>query len=344
MPEENDGKKTAALKFPTLSVGPSPHIKSDETVRSLMLSVVIALLPAFIWGIFIFGLRALIVVLISVCSAVLSEFLFEKLLKRKVTVFDCSAIVTGLLLGLNLPVAVPLWLPAVGAAFAIIVVKQLFGGIGKNFLNPALAARVFLFSWTGEMTKFTAPFAKLPLFSSDIDAVASATPLKYLNAGELPTGTSLLDAIIGNTSGCIGEVSALLLFLGGIYLVARKVITLHIPLAFIGTVALLTYLFPLGDMDVSFPLYSIFSGAVFIGAFFMATDYSTSPLNPAGKIIYGCGCGALTVLIRYFGSYPEGVSFAILIMNLLVWFIDKLTAPRTFGKSKSKEKKSEAAK
>lgn len=322
-----------------LTVAPGPHIRAGDGVTGIMLTVMIALIPSFVWGIYVFGPRAALVVLIAVISAVATEAAVQYILKRPITVKDCSAALTGLLLGLNLPVSVPLWMPFIGSVFAILVVKQLFGGIGKNFLNPALAARVFLFSWTPEMTRFTAPFTKLPLFSSHIDAVAEATPLSYLNNGEMPYGVTLLDAVLGNTAGCIGEVSSLLLILGGLFLVVRRVISLHIPAAFIGTVFALTYLFPKGDLDVQFPLYSIFSGAVMLGAFFMATDYTTSPLTNTGKIIFGVGCGALTVAIRYFGGYPEGVSFAILIMNITVPFIDKLTAPKPYGYVKESGKK-----
>ena len=324
-----------------LTVSPNPHIKSSETTTSLMLCVIVALLPATVWGVYQFGLRALMIILVSIVSCVASEALSSLIFKLKFSITDLSAVVTGLLLGLNLPVSVPLWMPAVGGVFAIVIVKQLFGGIGKNFLNPALCARVFLFSWAHEMTFFTAPKTALPLFSSDIDAVSAATPLASLNEGALPS-TPIFDLFIGRQPGCIGEVSAMLLLAGGLFLIIRKVISVRIPLAFIGTVFALTYFFPLGDQDVHFAIASVFSGALFLGAFFMATDYTTSPCTPIGQIIYGVGCGALTVLIRYFGGYPEGVSFAILIMNLFVWFIDKFTKPKPFGYVKpEKPKKAE---
>ena len=327
-----------------LTVSPNPHIRSDESTSSLMLCVIIALLPATVWGVYQFGLRALTVILVSIVSCVTAEILSALILKLRISVSDLSAVVTGLLLGLNLPVSVPLWMPAVGGVFAIVIVKQLFGGIGKNFLNPALCARVFLFSWASEMTFFTAPKTELPVFSSKIDAVSAATPLASLNEGMLPN-VQIADLFIGKQAGCIGEISAMLLLAGGIFLMVRKVISFRIPVAFIGTVFALTYFFPKGDQDIHFAIASVFSGALFLGAFFMATDYTTSPCTSVGQIIYGVGCGALTVLIRYFGGYPEGVSFAILIMNLFVWFIDKYTRPKPFGHVKpKKEKKAEGGK
>ena len=315
-----------------LTVSPSPHIKSADTTATVMLDVLIALAPAFIWGVFQFGVRALAIAAVSIGFCILWEALTEYLLKRPITVSDLSAAVTGLLLAMNLPVTVPLWMPVVGSFFAIVIVKQLFGGIGKNFVNPALAARVFLFSWASEMSAFPAVGEKISSFAITVpDAVTSATPLATLKTGALPD-TNLFAMIVGNMSGTIGEVSSLLLIAGGIYLLVRRVITWHIPVAYIGTVAALTFLFPrTTGVSVDFMLYEIFAGGLMLGAIFMATDYSTSPVTPVGRIVYGVGCGALTVLIRYFGSYPEGVSFSILIMNMLVWYIDKLTMPRRFG-------------
>lgn len=324
-----------------LTVSQGPHIRRLGGTSGIMLSVVIALIPAFVWGIYVFGLRAAVVVGIAVASAIVSEALCQLCLRRKITVSDGSAAVTGLLIGLNLPVSVPLWMPLVGSVFAIVVVKQIFGGLGRNFLNPALAARVFLFSWASEMTAFTAPGVKLPVFGSELDAVATATPLSFILEGQLPPDVTLFDAITGNMPGCIGEISAVLLILGGVFLLVRRVITWHIPVTFIGTVFLLSYLFPIGDLDIQFPLYSIFSGGLMLGAFFMATDYVTSPITASGKVIFGVGCGALTVFIRYFGGYPEGVSFAILIMNVLVPFINKLTVPTPYGSVKKAKKEGE---
>ena len=329
-------KDPAKVPVPVfLTVSPSPHIRNPENISSIMLDVLIALMPAFLWGVYVFGWRALMIGVLSVASCVGFEALTEKILKCPITVSDLSAAVTGLLLAMNLPVSVPLWMPVVGGFFAIVVVKQIFGGIGKNFVNPALAARVFLFTaWAGFMSRFPAAGAKinsLAIELHDSDIIAGATPLASLKEGVLPE-VHLLDSIIGNVGGCIGEVSAFMLAAGGIYMLVRRVITWHIPVAYIGTVALLTYIFPQhGGVAAEFMLAEIFSGGLFIGAIFMATDYTTSPVTAKGRLIFGVGCGCLTVLIRYFGTYPEGVSFAILIMNVLVGYIDKLTIPRRFG-------------
>ena len=335
--ETAHGGKRAQKKItfpPLLTVQSSPHIKSPDTTASVMLDVLIALIPAFAWGVYVFGMRALALAAVSVASAVGFEALTQFLLRSPVTIGDLSAAVTGLLLAMNLPVTVPLWFPVVGAFFAIVVVKQLFGGIGKNFVNPALAARVFLFSWANEMNTFQAFGTKITSTAvtlAESDITATATPLASLKNGALPS-ESLFDMITGNISGCIVEVSSLLIIAGGIYLLVRGVITWHIPAAYIGTVAILTLLFPkYGGVAYEFMFYELFAGGLMLGAFFMATDYSTSPVTPVGRMIYGAGCGAITVLIRYFGSYPEGVSFAILVMNLLIYYIDKATKPRRFG-------------
>jgi len=240
---------------------------------------------------------------------------------------------------MNLPAAAPLWLGIVGSFFAVIVVKGLFGGIGKNIVNPALAARVFMFAWPTEMGLFPKAGERINDLSvnlSGADAIAGATPLASLGAGKLPEDVSLFDMIIGNTGGCIGEISAVLLILGGIYLLITKVITWHIPVAFIGTVALVAFFFPHGEMaGIDSMLCHLFSGGLLLGAFFMATDYVTSPVTAKGQIIYGVGCGLITIFIRYFGGYPEGVSFSILIMNLVSGYIDKVTMPKRFGGGKS---------
>lgn len=325
-----------------LTVSPSPHIKSPETTSTIMLDVLIALIPAFVWGAYVFGMRAVAIAFISVISCVVFEAAAQFILHRPVTISDLSACVTGLLLAMNLPVTVPLWMPVVGAFFAIVIVKQLFGGIGKNFVNPALAARVFLFSWASEMSTFNESGTTVNSLSTVLDSadiIAGATPLASLKAGNLPN-VNLFDMLIGNCGGCSGEVSSLLLISGGVYLLIRRVITWHIPAAYIGTVVLLTFIFPQYEgVAFNFMLYELLSGGLILGAVFMATDYSTSPVTPTGRLIYGAGCGVITVLIRYFGSYNEGVSFAILIMNLLVWYIDKATMPRRFGgTSNAKEK------
>ncbi len=325
-----------------LTVSPSPHLKHKDTTRSIMLTVIAALIPAFVWSIVTFGWRSLTICVLSVFFCVLFEFLYQLLMKKPITVLDFSAAVTGLIIAFNLPVTVPLWLLPLAAFFAIIIVKQLFGGIGKNVVNPALAARVFLFSWTGHISgkAFSAPGAEVGAFrmmftGEEIDAIAAATPLATLKSGALPE-TGLFDMFIGHMAGCIGEVSALLLLAGGIILILKKVITWHIPVSFIATVYLVTLIFPVGGINpFDFALYQILSGGLFLGAIFMATDYATSPVTNSGRIVFGIGCGLITVFIRYFGGYPEGVSFAILIMNLLVWYIDRFTKPVKFGGGKN---------
>ena len=323
-----------------LTVTPSPHIRGNATTRSVMGDVLLALAPAAAWGVFVFGVRVITVIFVSVISSVLFEFLYQKLMKKRVMIGDLSAAVTGLLLALNMPATIPLWIPVVGSAFAIILCKQLFGGLGKNFVNPAMAARVFMFScWPTEMNTYSKPFARLGLFASpaiSADVTASATPLADMTVSE---GTPLLDLFFGNTAGCIGEVSALLLLIGGVYLVIRRTITWHTPVAFIATVAVICALFhPSTTTDVlDYLLMELLSGGLMLGAIFMATDYVTSPATKKGRLIYGVGCGVITMFIRAYGSYPEGVSFAILIMNLLVWYIDKFTRPAVFGVTKERK-------
>ncbi len=334
----NSNQNSAAAQQ-LLTVSPSPHTRRGVSTPHLMLDVIIALLPATLWGVYIYGARAAFVVLLCMVSSVLFEWVTQLILKRRVTVADCSAALTGLLLGLNLSPTVPWYVPVVGSAFAIVVVKQLFGGIGKNIMNPALAARVFLMlCWTGDMTGFPAALDRVSLFGA-ADAVSSATPLVTLKEGVMPEGIALFELFLGYNGGCIGEISALLLLVGGGYLLIRRVITWHIPVSFLGTVALLTFLLPRGDADpLAFMLASLCSGGLMLGAFFMATDYVTSPVTPVGRLIYGVGCGALVVMIRYFSGYNEGVSFAILIMNALVWYLDMFTKPRIYGKSRRRPK------
>lgn len=329
----NEEKRVLAEMPELLTVSPSPHVRRGVTTQGLMRDVLIALAPAAVFGIVAFGWRAAVILLLAVGAAVGAEYLTQRLLHRPVTVSDLSAAVTGLLLGMNLPSTVPFYVPIVGSVFAIVVVKQIFGGIGKNVMNPALAARVFLMlAWTGTMTRFVPAFSWL----SSADAVASATPLASLKTGV--SSVSVADLFLGNCGGCIGEISALCLLIGGVYLLIRRVIAWQIPVAFLGTVALLTLLFPRGDANaLTFMASSLFSGGLMLGAFFMATDYVTSPVTPWGRVIYGVGCGALVVFLRYFSGYPEGVSFAILIMNALVWYIEQLTKPRVYGKARRKE-------
>ncbi|MBO5649293.1 MAG: RnfABCDGE type electron transport complex subunit D [Clostridia bacterium] len=318
-----------------LTVSTSPHIKSPVTTRTIMIDVLIALLPSCIWGIYAFGPRALSILLISVISAVGFEALYQLLLKKTVTVLDFSAAVTGLLLGMNMPASAPLWVPIIGSFFAIVVVKQLYGGIGRNFMNPALAARAFLMlAWPSHMTSVTMPYTSsspIALSIDTADIIAGATPLAELKAGTIPDiGT--FNMLLGAKPGTIGEVSTLLLIGGGIYLLARRVITWHIPVSYITTVALISYLFPANVAErVEFVACEIICGGLMLGAIFMATDYATTPVTANGRLLFGVGCGLITIFIRYFGGYNEGVTFAILIMNTLVWYIDTLTKPKRFG-------------
>lgn len=311
-------------------VSSSPHVKAKETVSSIMLDVIIALLPASFAGVYFFGWRALAVILTSVAACVLSEYLYEKALKKPISVRDLSAVVTGLLLALNVPVTIPLWMLVIGAVFAIVIVKQLYGGLGKNFINPALAARCFMVvSWAGAMTAFVNPLC--------VDAVSSATPLaviKGVSEGKLP---SLWEAFIGAKAGCIGETSGAMLLLGCLYLLIKRVIDFRIPLFYVGTFAVLIYLFGNNNTEFSqgyFTLLHILTGGLLLGAIFMATDYVTTPTTHFGRIIFGIGCGFLTFAIRKFGSYTEGVSFAILLMNLVSPIIERFTVVKPFGEVK----------
>lgn len=295
----------------------SPHIRSGITTRRIMLDVVISLLPAAIAGTIIFGVRALAVIAVCVASAIISEYLFNKAAKKPDTITDLSAVVTGLLLSLNLPANTPLWQAAVGAAFAIIFVKCVFGGIGQNFANPAITARIFMLVAFGSMSSAA--------FPKNIDAVSSATPLAVLqNGGEV----KITDLLLGTRGGSIGETCTIALIIGGLYLLFRKVISWHTPVIFVATVFLFTFAVK-GDAFTA--LEYTLSGGLFIGAIFMATDYATTPVTKWGKVIFGIGAGLLTVLIRLWGVYPEGVSFAILLMNILTPYIDKWTAKKPFG-------------
>ena len=313
-----------------LTVSCLPHVHAADGTRDIMLDVVIALIPAMLGAVYFFGLRSLCVMAVSVAACVVFEYLYRKLLKKDTTVGDCSAIVTGVLLAMVCPVTIPYWTIIIGDFFAIVVVKQLFGGIGCNFLNPALAGRAFLFSYPVIMTTWVAPYTSLNLIGSNADAVTAATPMSYLHQGMLPD-TSVLYSFIGSVGGCIGETSAVLLLAGGVYLVVRKVISARIPLAYIATVAVIALLFPQGNDRLQWLGYQVFSGGLMLGAIFMATDYATSPVTKGGQIVYGIGCGLITMLIRYFGSYAEGVSYAILIMNVTVLLLDKIGVPKRFG-------------
>jgi len=326
----------------------NPHIRSNETTQTIMRDVIIAMLPALVFACVRFGARALALTAVSVVACMFWEWLYRVLLKKPQTIGDLSAAVTGMLLAFVSPVTMPYWMAVVGAFFAIIVVKQLFGGIGKNFVNPALAGRAFLVgSYAGVMTTWIDPAAgKAPLMGSTADIVTAATPMAYLKVGDMAGVTaeySVMDMFIGMCGGSMGEVSALCLLVGGAYLIWRKVINWQTPVAYIATVAVLTLLFPKSGSGIEFMLYSVFGGGLFLGAIFMATDYVTSPVTKKGQLVFGIGCGLFTVLIRYFGSYNEGVCYSIMVMNLLVPLIDKYTKPTRFGVVKS-DKKEAAAK
>lgn len=318
----------------TFDASYQPQVRAKTGTSNIMLDVIIALIPAMGVAVWQFGLKALLLIVVSVVSCVFFEWGYRKLMKKDNSIGDLSACVTGVLIAMVIPASAPWWMPIVGAAFAMIVVKQLFGGLGKNFLNPALAARAFLMaSWPVIMTTWAVPTA----LSKVIDGTTMATPLSLMKAGEaLPEYFSYGNMFLGTMPGCLGEVSALALLIGGLYLIARKVISWRIPVSFIGTVAVITLILPRhgGFFDVNWMLQNLLSGGLLLGAFFMATDYSTSPVTLNGQLVYGFGCGALTVLIRYFGGYPEGVSYAILIMNLCAWAIDKGTRARQFGVTK----------
>ena len=320
----------------------NPIVRTPRDTSKIMLDVIIALVPALGVGAYMFGMNVAILLVVNVAACVVFEWAYRKLMKKNTSVGDLSAVVTGVLITCVMPSAAPWWVGLIGSFFAIIVVKQLYGGIGKNFLNPALAARAFMSAaYAAYMTTWAVPST----LRSVVDATTMATPLSYLNNGEaLPEYFNYLNMFLDGIPGSIGEVSALALLIGGAYLLIRKVITWRIPVTFIGTVAVLTLVFGHeGYGNVEWMLYNVLSGGLILGAFFMATDYSTSPVNLKGQLLYGVGCGAVTVLIRYFGSYPEGVSYAILVMNCCTWAIDKGFRPRQFGMTKEDIKARKAA-
>ena len=326
-----------------LDVAYQPQVRAKTDTRRLMLDVIIALLPAVAAAVWQFGVYCLAIIGVSVASAVFFEWAYRKLMKKRASIGDLSAALTGLLIALTLPPATPLWLPPIGCFFAIVVVKQLYGGIGKNFLNPALAARAFLLaSYTMLMGQFSVPRA----LQGTVDAVSAATPLGHLYAGEaMPAYYGMRAMLLGLRPGAMGEICALALLLGGAYLLVRRVISWRIPVSFIGTVALLTLAFGhKGYGHLEFMLYNLTSGALLLAAIFMATDYATSPVTLGGQLLYGFGCGVITVLIRYFGGYPEGVTYAILLMNLCAWAIDKSFRRRQFGASPEPVEAATAAK
>ena len=329
----------------------SPHIRSDENTRSIMLDVIIALCPALVMSVYNFGnwnFRALTMTAVSVVSCVFWEWLYRVLLKKPQMIGDLSAVVTGMLLAFVCPVTIPYWMIVLGAFFSIVVVKQLYGGIGCNFLNPALAGRAILVaSFAGPMTKWYYGVDIPVIGKMAADVTTSATPLAVMKDGaftQLTQDVSVADMFLGRIGGSLGETSALMLLPGGLYLLARKVISWHTPVAFIGTVAVITLIAATaGVNNVDYMLYNVLGGGLMLGAIFMATDYATSPVTKPGQLIFGIGCGLITCFIRRFGSYPEGVCYSILIMNCTTWLLDKYIRPTIYGAPK-KEKKEAAAK
>lgn len=311
-----------SLNDDMLIVSSSPHLRSDRTTKKIMLDVIIALVPAMIGAVYFFGVNALKLILIAVAASVASEYIIQKIFKKDITINDYSAVITGILIAFNLPANAPWWIPVMAAVFGIVIVKQFFGGIGQNFMNPALAARAFLVSsWPNIMSNYVL---------SGADAVTGATPLSIMKygTGQLPT---LMDMFIGNIGGSIGETSAILLLIGGLYLIVRKVINWKTPLVYIATTAIMLIILGVETSDL---LYHLLGGGLILGAFFMITDYSSTPVTPWGQIIVGLGAGILTALIRVKGNFPEGVSYSILLMNVCTPLIEKLTKPRIFGRSK----------
>lgn len=325
--------------FYELTISSSPHAHSPVTTRTIMRDVLIALIPAMLGSIYFFGFRSLLVTLVSAAACVFFEWGFCKVRKLHCKTYDLSAVVTGVLLAFVCPVTIPYWTIILGDFFAIVLVKMLFGGLGKNIVNPALAGRAFLFSWPVLMSNWVkVGFDNAAGLLSTADAVTAATPMSAMHQGALPE-ESILDMFLGNIGGCIGETSALLLIIGFIYLLYRKVITARIPLAYIGTVAILAFLFPQGNDRIAWMAAQVFGGGLMLGAIFMATDYVTSPLTKLGQIVYGIGCGVITILIRYFGGYSEGVTYAILCMNACAVLLDKIGRPVKFGAPKKEAAK-----
>ena len=325
--------------FYELTISSSPHVHAPVTTKTIMRDVLIALVPALVGSVWFFGFRALIVTLVSIAACVFFEWGWCKLVKVDCKVYDLSAMVTGTLIAFVCPVTIPYWCLIIGDFFAIIVVKMLFGGIGKNFVNPALAARAFMFGWPVLMTNWVqVGLENAAGILNTADAVTAATPLAAMHQGLLPSD-SIQDMFLGNVGGCLGETSALLLLVGFAYLLVRRVITLRIPLAYIGTVAVLSLVFPQGNDPLLWCAAQLCGGGLMLGAIFMATDYVTSPITRLGQVVYGIGCGILTIVIRYFGGYNEGVSYAILIMNCCVVLMDRIGRPKKFGAPKKEAAK-----
>ena len=325
--------------FYELTISSSPHVHSKTTTRTIMGDVLIALAPAMLMGVYVFGLRALTVTAVSVLACYLFERMYCKMTGMRDKSYDLSACVTGVLLAFVCPVTIPYWTIILGAMFAIMLVKMLFGGLGRNIVNPALAGRAFMFSWPVLMSTWVkVGFGNSAGLLSTADIVTEATPLAAMHQGVLSTASSM-DLFLGNVGGCLGETSALLLLIGFGYLLIRKVISARIPVAYIATVAVLSFLFPLGNDPVAWMSAQVFGGGLMLGAIFMATDYVTSPVTKLGQIIFGIGCGVITIAIRYFGGYSEGVSYAILIMNCFVVMLDKIGRPVKFGAPKKEAAK-----
>ena len=325
--------------FYELTISSSPHVHSATTTKTIMRDVLIALAPAMLVAVYVFGLRAITVTAVSVAACVFFEWLYCKMTGMHCKIYDLSACVTGVLLAFVCPVTIPYWTIVLGALFAIMLVKMLFGGLGRNIVNPALAGRAFLFSWPVLMSTWVKPgFANAAGVFSTADAVTAATPLANMHQG-IMCEEPIMDLFLGTIGGCIGETSAIALLIGFAYLLYRKVISARIPLFYIGTVAVLTFLFPLGNDRIAWMAAQVFGGGLMLGAIFMATDYVTSPVTKLGQIVYAIGCGVLTVMIRYFGGYNEGVSYAILIMNACVVLLDRIGRPVKFGAPKKEAAK-----
>ena len=325
--------------FYELTISSSPHVHSSTTTKTIMRDVLIALIPAMIMGVVVFGFRALTVTAVSVLACYLFEKLYCKMAKVDDKTYDLSACVTGVLLAFVCPVTIPYWTIILGALFAIMLVKMLFGGLGRNIVNPALAGRAFMFSWPVLMSTWVKPgFENAAGLLSTADAVTAATPLANMHQGMM-CEESIMELFLGTVGGCIGETSAIALLIGFAYLLWKKVITARIPLAYIGTVAVLAFLFPQGNDRIAWMAAQVFGGGLMLGAIFMATDYVTSPVTKLGQVIYGIGCGVLTIMIRYFGGYNEGVSYAILCMNACVVLLDRIGRPVKFGAPKKEAAK-----
>ena len=324
-----------------LTISSSPHAHSPVTTQTIMRDVLIALFPALVASVIFFGFRALMVTLVSVAACVFFEWAWNKLMKKTDKTHDLSACVTGVLLAFVCPVTIPYWTIVIGAFFAIILVKQLFGGIGRNFVNPALAGRAFMFSWPVLMSTWVkVGWNNAAGLLSTVDIETAATPLAAMHQGTFDeTAGTILDLFLGNVGGCLGETSAIALLLGFGYLLVRKVINCRIPVAYIATVAVLAFLFPQGNDRITWMAAQVLGGGLLLGAIFMATDYVTSPVTKLGQIVFGIGCGVLTILIRYFGGYNEGVSYAILVMNCCVVLLDRIGRPTKFGAPKKEAAK-----